>query len=212
VADLDSLQMYGPAAGGTFAYICYVIDSQGRTVGQGRGVAELREPQMLNANKAVKMALKRAQVDAVLRCAGLSQWFTQDLEDPRYSALEAAAANGASPAPTAEAAQTPETPPASGYRQYLRNRMAAQEQAEGEARAGSTQSARPACTPQQQHLLRRWLQRTGRSEEEILRHYRLTRLEELPALTATRILERLIRLDHDARQVRRPHGPEAEAR
>ena len=49
---------------------------------QGRGMAELREPQMLNANKAVKMALKRAQVDAVLRCAGLSQWFTQDLEEP----------------------------------------------------------------------------------------------------------------------------------
>src|SRR2546421_8142703 len=42
VADLDSLQMYGPAAGGTFAYICYLIDGQGRTVGQGRGMAELR--------------------------------------------------------------------------------------------------------------------------------------------------------------------------
>jgi hypothetical protein len=75
----------GPPAGGTFAYVCYVIDGQGRTVGQGRGVAELREPQMLNANKAVKMALKRAQVDAVLRCAGLSQWFTQDLEEPPTS-------------------------------------------------------------------------------------------------------------------------------
>jgi hypothetical protein len=85
VADLDSLQMYGTAAGGTFAYICYVIDGQGRTVGQGRGVAELREPQMLNANKAVKMALKRAQADAVLRCAGLCQWFTQELEDPPTS-------------------------------------------------------------------------------------------------------------------------------
>jgi uncharacterized membrane protein len=87
--------------------------------------------------------------------------------------------------------------------------MAAQEH------AGSTQTtpnAPPACTPQQQRLLRRWLQRTGRSEEEILRHYHLARLEELPALTATRILERLIRLDHDARQVRRRDGPEAGAR
>jgi hypothetical protein len=60
--------------------------------------------------------------------------------------------------------------------------------------------------------VRRWLQRAGRSEEEILRHYRLTRLEELPAPTATRILERLIRLDHDARQVRRQDGGEAGAR
>jgi hypothetical protein len=33
-----------------------------------------------HANKAVTMALKRAQVDAVLRCAGLPQWLTQDLE------------------------------------------------------------------------------------------------------------------------------------
>jgi hypothetical protein len=62
--------------------------------------------------------------------------------------------------------------------------MAAQDQAEGDARAGAAQTTPPPCTPQQQHLLRRWLQRTGRREEEILRHYRLTRLEELPALTA----------------------------
>jgi hypothetical protein len=36
----------------------------------------------------VKMALKRAQVDAVLRCAGLSQWFTQDMEEPPFVAPE----------------------------------------------------------------------------------------------------------------------------
>jgi hypothetical protein len=109
VADLDSLQMYGPAAGGTFAYICYVIDSQGRTVGQGRGVAELREPQMLNANKAVKMALKRSQVDAVLRCAGLSQWFTQDLEEPSYIA-PGAAATASAPAESPKAPEPAERP------------------------------------------------------------------------------------------------------
>lgn len=66
----------------------HVIDRDGGTVGQGRGVAELREPGMNNANKTVKMALKRAQVDAVLRCAGLSQWFTQDLEEPPFVAPE----------------------------------------------------------------------------------------------------------------------------
>ncbi len=88
VADLDSLQMYAPMPAGTFAYVCHVIDRHGNTVGQGRGVAELREPGMNNANKTVKMALKRAQVDAVLRCAGLSQWFTQDLEEPPFVAPE----------------------------------------------------------------------------------------------------------------------------
>jgi len=87
-ADLDSLTMYASGMAGTFAYVCTVLDRHGTTVGQDRGVAELREPQMMNANKCVKMALKRAQVDAVLRCAGLSQWFTQDLEEPLFVASE----------------------------------------------------------------------------------------------------------------------------
>ena len=55
---------------------------------QGRGVAELREPGMNNANMTVKMALKRAEVDAVLRCVGLPRWFTQDVEEPRFVAPE----------------------------------------------------------------------------------------------------------------------------
>jgi hypothetical protein len=63
-ADVDTLQMYGPGAAGIFAYVCTVINEKNQTVGQGRGVAELREPGMNNANKTVKMAEKRAQVDA----------------------------------------------------------------------------------------------------------------------------------------------------
>ena len=81
LADLDTLQMYGPGTTGVFAYICQLIDREGQVVGQGRGVAELRETSLTSANMAVKMAEKRAYVDAVLRAAGLSQYFTQDLED-----------------------------------------------------------------------------------------------------------------------------------
>src|SRR5207244_7137472 len=80
-ADLPILQMYGPGISGVFALVCELIDRQGQVVGQGRGVAELREMSMTSANMAVKMAEKRAYVDAVLRAAGLSQYFTQDLED-----------------------------------------------------------------------------------------------------------------------------------
>lgn len=82
---------------GTFAYVCHVVDRHGKTVGQGQGVAEFREPGMNNANKNVKMALKRAQVTAVLRCAGPSQWFTQDMEEPPFVAPEVDP-NRASPA------------------------------------------------------------------------------------------------------------------
>jgi hypothetical protein len=80
-ADLPILQMYGPGTTGAFALVCELIDRQGQVVGQGRGIAELRETSMTSANMAVKMAEKRALVDAVLRAAGLSQYFTQDLED-----------------------------------------------------------------------------------------------------------------------------------
>jgi hypothetical protein len=80
-ADMATVQMYGPGTTGVFAYICQLIDRQGQVVGQGRGVAELREGSLTSANMAVKMAEKRAYVDAVLRAAGLSQYFTQDLED-----------------------------------------------------------------------------------------------------------------------------------
>jgi hypothetical protein len=73
--------MYGPGTTGAFAYICQVLDRQGRVVGQGRGVAELRETSRTSANMAIKVAQKRSYVDAVLRAAGLSQYFTQDLED-----------------------------------------------------------------------------------------------------------------------------------
>src|ERR671930_449262 len=73
--------MYGPGTMGTFACVCQLLDRQGQVVGQGRGVAELRETSMTSANMAVKLAEKRAYVDAGLRAAGLSQYFTQDLED-----------------------------------------------------------------------------------------------------------------------------------
>jgi hypothetical protein len=73
--------MYGPGTTGAFAYVCQLIDRQGQVVGQGRGVAESRETSLTSANMAVKMAEKRAYVDAMLRAAGLSQYFTQDLED-----------------------------------------------------------------------------------------------------------------------------------
>jgi hypothetical protein len=81
VADKATVEMYGPGTTGVFAYVCQLINRQGQVVGQGRGLAELREGSLTSANMAVKMAEKRAYVDAVLRAAGLSQYFTQDLED-----------------------------------------------------------------------------------------------------------------------------------
>src|SRR5437868_12721976 len=90
--------MYGPGTTGVFAYICQLLDREGLVVGQGRGVAELRETSLTSANMAVKMAEKRAMVDAVLRAAGLSQYFTQDLEDMLLIPPPHEAADGTTPA------------------------------------------------------------------------------------------------------------------
>jgi hypothetical protein len=51
---------------------------------------------------AVKMAQKRSYVDAVLRAAGLSQYFTQDLEDMLLIPPPQEGADGTAPAESHE--------------------------------------------------------------------------------------------------------------
>jgi len=48
--------------------------------GEGRGAADITEKQG-SANTAIKIAEKRAKLDAVLATGGLSDFFSQDLED-----------------------------------------------------------------------------------------------------------------------------------
>jgi hypothetical protein len=62
--------------------ICFVCNLQknGEAVGQGRGAAMLAK-NANDPNKTIKMAQKSAFVDAVIRSSGLSDFYTQDLED-----------------------------------------------------------------------------------------------------------------------------------
>lgn len=59
---------------------CELRDGAGRVVAEGVGARSLRQDSG-DLNKALKMAEKSAMIDATLRCAGLSEVFTQDLED-----------------------------------------------------------------------------------------------------------------------------------
>ena len=59
---------------------CELRDSAGRLVAEGVGARSLRQDSG-DLNKALKMAEKSAMIDATLRMAGLSEIFTQDLED-----------------------------------------------------------------------------------------------------------------------------------
>lgn len=59
---------------------CELHDAQGRVVADGVGARNLQK-EYGDLNKCLKMAEKSAHIDATLRMAGLSEVFTQDLED-----------------------------------------------------------------------------------------------------------------------------------
>lgn len=86
VRDDDTWEMSGKVPG-LFCYRCDLVSLNGNLVGEGRGSASITEKQGWTANNAIKIAEKRAQIDAVLRTGGLSDFFTQDLEDMPKEAL-----------------------------------------------------------------------------------------------------------------------------
>ena len=59
---------------------CELRDAQGRVAAEGVGARNLAQDYG-DLNKSLKMAEKSAHIDATLRLAGLSEVFTQDLED-----------------------------------------------------------------------------------------------------------------------------------
>jgi hypothetical protein len=59
---------------------CQLLDMGGNTVSEGIGARTLKQDYD-DANKALKMAKKSSLIDAVLNAGGLSEVFTQDVED-----------------------------------------------------------------------------------------------------------------------------------
>ena len=59
---------------------CHLVSPDGIVVADGVGARSL-EQDYGDINKSLKMAIKSAMIDATLRMAGLSEIFTQDLED-----------------------------------------------------------------------------------------------------------------------------------
>jgi len=77
--DAETWEMLGSEPG-VLALVCELVTASGVVVAEGRG-ARHRDMDYGDLNKSVKMTQKSAQTDAVLRLAGLSEIFTQDLED-----------------------------------------------------------------------------------------------------------------------------------
>lgn len=78
--DTETWEMMGSPSG-LLCYICklYTLKDE-KLVGEGRGARDSKKDGG-DINKAIKMAEKSAQIDAVLRTGGLSDLFTQDVED-----------------------------------------------------------------------------------------------------------------------------------
>ncbi len=66
---------------------CEIHDAAGRVVADGVGARTISQDYG-DLNKALKMAEKSAHIDAALRMAGLSEVFTQDLEDMKNTDLD----------------------------------------------------------------------------------------------------------------------------
>src|SRR5215469_14480130 len=86
VRDVETWEMLGSEAG-VVALKCELVTASGIVVAEGRG-ARHRDQDFGDVNKCIKMVQKSAQTDAVLRCAGLSEIFTQDLEDMPRALVE----------------------------------------------------------------------------------------------------------------------------
>jgi len=106
--DVETWEMLGGEAG-LMTLVCELVTPAGVVVAEGRG-ARHRDQDFGDVNKAVKMCQKSAQTDAVLRCAGLSELFTQDLEDMPGWARDAADEPAPFEAPRRQSEPTPAAP------------------------------------------------------------------------------------------------------
>lgn len=77
--DAETWEMLGSEPG-VVALVCELVTASGAVVAEGRG-ARHRDMDYGDVNKTIKMTQKSGQTDAVLRLVGLSEIFTQDLED-----------------------------------------------------------------------------------------------------------------------------------
>ena len=105
--DADTWEMLGSEAG-CIALLCELVTASGVVVAEGRG-ARHRDMDYGDVNKCIKMCQKSAQTDAVLRCAGLSEIFTQDLEDLAGGGFDNGTEAGEFPAPRRKSETTTTT-------------------------------------------------------------------------------------------------------
>lgn len=137
--DLETWEMLG-AEPGLITFVCELLDAQSTVVAEGRG-ARHRDQDQGDQNKSIKMAAKSSQTDAVLRCAGLSEIFTQDIDEPGWTGDSDADAPAPFEAPRRQekaAAPAPRAPQQGNLEDALRRSVAAAAARKAAAEATST--------------------------------------------------------------------------
>ncbi|HUS17992.1 MAG TPA: hypothetical protein VM536_23595 [Chloroflexia bacterium] len=189
--DRATLAMAGNPPG-LFAYVCRLVDTQGRIVGEGRGAADLGERNGWTVNNAIKICEKRAQVDAVLRVAGLSEIFTQDLEDleQRQAMEHENAGRGGVQVAAAEPSRYPTAPPAARPN-FVAEAPAAPAERPAPAATPTSADGEALATEQQQRTIRALMPRAGLTEETLTSSMKVGSIAELTEAKAARVIERL---------------------
>jgi hypothetical protein len=141
--DVDAWEMLGGEPG-LVTLVCELVTPAGVVVAEGRG-ARHRDQDFGDVNKCLKMAQKSSQTDAVLRCAGLSEIFTQDLEDMPAFLREA---DPEGPAPfEAPRRQSDPTPAPAAPAEDLTYKLRQSVEAAAARKAAPASAPRPAPTP-----------------------------------------------------------------
>ncbi len=115
-SDTDTWEMLGRPEGDntTVCLVCELVAESGEVIAEGRGCRRLATDYG-DVNKTIKMVQKSAQTDAVLRVGGLSEVFTQDLEDatptmPEVSLMPRRKSEAATDTPPASVVADPPAP------------------------------------------------------------------------------------------------------
>lgn len=147
---------------------CHLLTADERVVAEGIGARNV-ESDYGDLNKALKMAAKSAQIDATLRCAGLSEIFTQDLED-----MVPAGSN--QPAETTVSEQSQRERPA-------QQRPAGRPQTQpprSNNNSGGGDGVALKCTERQEKLLRVKIDQAGIGENAFLDRFEIDTVRDLP--------------------------------
>lgn len=164
IRDNETWEMSGSKPG-LFCYRCnlYAL-STNELVGMGLGACSLEEKK--SYNNAIKIAKKRAFVDAILSTGALSDFFTQDLEDIAHEERQ---------------------PQKSLYQQ-------AKEHPEAYKQPEEAQGNPFMITEKQVKFIHSLLSQKGYTEKQLEDKYDVTKIEELTSEQASTIIGNLMKL------------------